>query len=169
MPDTSSRTVHVELAERSYDIEIGSGILPRVVEFMAARSKLAHVVLMTDTNVDPLVGEPVAEYFTEEGIELEVMVIDAGEASKCADVAADLWESMLDEGADRQSVVVAVGGGVVGDLAGFIAATFTRVSTSFRFPPRSSRRSIAPSAEKWASISPRPRTWSALSGNQRAC
>lgn len=134
MSSPSTRTVRVELSERSYDIQIGSGTLAGIVEFMANRSKLSHVVLITDTNVDPLVGEPVAERITEEGIELEVMVVDAGESSKCADVAADLWESLLDEGADRQSVVVAVGGGVVGDLAGFVAATFTRGLAFFQIP-----------------------------------
>ena len=134
MPSSTTRTVRVELADRSYDIEIGHGTLPGLVEFIAARAKLSHVVLITDTNVDPIVGEPVAERLTEEGIELEVMVVDAGESSKCADVAADLWESMLDEGSDRQSVVVAVGGGVVGDLAGFVAATFARGLPFFQIP-----------------------------------
>lgn len=134
MPSSTTRTVRVELADRSYDIEIGHGTLRGLVEFISARAKLSHVVLITDTNVDPIVGEPVAERLTEEGIELEVMVVDAGESSKCADVAADLWESMLDEGSDRQSVVVAVGGGVVGDLAGFVAATFARGLPFFQVP-----------------------------------
>jgi 3-dehydroquinate synthase len=134
MPRPTPRTVRVELSARSYDIEIGSGTLSHVSDFLAARCKLSHVVLITDTNVVPLVGEPVAERLTEAGVELEVMVVDAGESSKCADVAADLWESMLDEGADRQSVVVAVGGGVVGDLAGFVAATFTRGLSFFQIP-----------------------------------
>ena len=49
-----------------------------------------------------------------------------GEQSKSPEVAADLWEQLLDQGADRKTVVVALGGGVVGDLAGFVAATFTR-------------------------------------------
>lgn len=134
MPTHSTHTVRVELADRSYDIEIGSGTLAGVADFLAARSKLAHVVLISDSNVDPLVGEPVADRLTEAGVELEAMVIDAGESSKCADVVADLWESMLDEGADRQSVVVAVGGGVVGDLAGFVAATFARGLEFFQIP-----------------------------------
>jgi 3-dehydroquinate synthase len=60
------------------------------------------------------------------GCEVDILVVDAGEQSKSSDVAAELWEQMLDQGADRKSVVVALGGGVVGDLAGFVAATFGR-------------------------------------------
>jgi 3-dehydroquinate synthase len=52
--------------------------------------------------------------------------VEAGESSKAAEVAEELWEDLLDGGADRKTVVVALGGGVVGDLAGFVAATFAR-------------------------------------------
>ncbi|MEK6246795.1 MAG: 3-dehydroquinate synthase, partial [Planctomycetales bacterium] len=55
-----------------------------------------------------------------------LLVVDPGEQSKSTDVASQLWETMLTEGVDRQTVVVAVGGGVVGDLAGFVAATYAR-------------------------------------------
>ena len=54
------------------------------------------------------------------------MVVDPGEPSKSSDVTADLWEQMLAEGTDRKSLVIALGGGVVGDLAGFVAASFAR-------------------------------------------
>ena len=62
----------------------------------------------------------------EQGCEVDLLIVDAGEQSKSIDVAIELWERMLEEGADRKSTVVAVGGGVVGDLAGFVAATFAR-------------------------------------------
>ena len=60
------------------------------------------------------------------GCEVDILSSMPGEQSKSPDVAADLWEQLLDQGADRKSVVVALGGGVVGDLAGFVAATFAR-------------------------------------------
>ena len=60
------------------------------------------------------------------GADVDVLVVEAGEGSKSVDVAASLWDQLLAVGADRKSVVFAVGGGVVGDLAGFIAATFAR-------------------------------------------
>ena len=59
-------------------------------------------------------------------LQTDILVVEAGEQSKASDVAADLWEQLLDQGADRKTVIVALGGGVVGDLAGFVAATFTR-------------------------------------------
>lgn len=120
------RTLRVDLKERAYDIAIGSGTLAGCPDFLAERSNSSHVVIVTDSNVDELYADAVGDRFTESGMEVQVMVIDAGESSKNADVAIDLWETMLAEGADRGSVVVAVGGGVVGDLAGFVAATFAR-------------------------------------------
>ncbi len=84
------------------------------------------MVLITDSNVDDLYADALGDQLVEAGYEVHVLVVDAGEASKNADVAIDLWETMLAEGADRGSVVLAVGGGVVGDLAGFVAATFAR-------------------------------------------
>jgi 3-dehydroquinate synthase len=119
-------TVHVNLGPRSYDIEIGSGNLATAARFCDADRDDAHAVIITDTNVDPLYSEPLADALVEAGSEVDVLVVDAGEVSKSPDVACELWEQMLEQGADRQTVVVALGGGVVGDLAGFVAATFAR-------------------------------------------
>lgn len=101
-------------------------MLPMAAEFFDTEEEDAHAVVITDTNVDELYAEPLAESLVERGCEVAIMVVEAGEQSKSSDTAADLWERMLDEGTDRKSVVVAVGGGVVGDLAGFVAATFGR-------------------------------------------
>jgi 3-dehydroquinate synthase len=120
------QTVHVNLGPRSYDIEIGSGNLESATRFCRADQDDAHTVIISDTNVDPLYSEPLADALTELGSEVDVLVVDAGEPSKSPDVAIELWEQMLDQGADRKTVVVALGGGVVGDLAGFVAATFGR-------------------------------------------
>jgi 3-dehydroquinate synthase len=119
-------TVHVNLGPRSYDIEIGSGNLPDAAKFCDAEQDDAHVVVITDSNVDELYSEPISNALQEAGAQIDVLIVEAGEQSKASDVAADLWEQLLDQGADRQTVVVALGGGVVGDLAGFVAATFTR-------------------------------------------
>ena len=119
-------TVHVNLGPRSYDIEIGSGNLGEAARFCDAEQDDAHAVLITDSNVDELYSEAVTEPLAELGCEVDILVVEAGEQSKSPDVAAELWERMLDEGADRSTVVIALGGGVVGDLAGFVAATFGR-------------------------------------------
>lgn len=119
-------TVHVNLGPRSYDIEIGSGNLADVAKFCDAEEDDAHAVVITDSNVDELYSEPVGDALQGAGAQVDILVAEAGESSKATDVAADLWEQMLDQGADRKTVVVALGGGVVGDLAGFVAATFAR-------------------------------------------
>ena len=118
--------VHVNLGPRSYDIEIGSGNLKDVARFCDAEQDDSHAVIITDSNVDELYSEPVGDALQEAGAQVDILVADAGEQSKSPDVAADLWEQLLDQGADRKTVIVALGGGVVGDLAGFVAATFSR-------------------------------------------
>lgn len=120
------QTIRVNLAERSYDIEIGSGNLDDLGWFLAERAKTTHVVLITDENVHRLHAVRAAEALGEREIEVDVVVIPPGEESKSPEAALSLWQGLLDLGVDRRSVVAAVGGGVVGDLAGFIAATFAR-------------------------------------------
>jgi len=132
MPPT--RTLRVELKDRSYDIAIGSGTLATCYEFLTERTGATHAVLVTDTNVDELYADGVADQFSEAGMDVHLLTVDAGEASKSPEMAIELWESMLAEGTDRQSAVVAVGGGVVGDLAGFVAATFARGLPFFQVP-----------------------------------
>lgn len=124
----------VNLAERSYDIQIGSGNSADLAEFLNERTKANHAVIITDTNVDSLYADRLGDQLAAHQWEVHLLVAEAGEASKCSEVANDLWETMLEEGADRQSVVIAIGGGVVGDLAGFIAATFTRGLQFFQVP-----------------------------------
>ena len=119
-------TVRVQLAERCYDIQIGAGTLAEAGRFLSKRAKVTHVVLITDEHVQKPHAMQVAESLGEQDIEVDVVSIEPGEESKSLDVAASLWQGLLELGADRKSVVVAVGGGVVGDLAGFIAATYAR-------------------------------------------
>jgi 3-dehydroquinate synthase len=124
----------VELAERSYDIEIGSGNLLGLPAFLRQRCRSTHAVIVTDTNVDELYADRLGDALADDNWEVHVLVVDAGERSKLPEVAFELWETMLAESADRQSTVVAVGGGVVGDLAGFVAATFARGLDFFQVP-----------------------------------
>jgi 3-dehydroquinate synthase len=131
---TNPQQVHVNLGPRSYDIEIGSGNLTAITQFVDTDQDDAHAVIITDAHVDDLYAEPIANALADEGCEIDLLIIDAGEQSKSIDVAIELWERMLDEGTDRKSAVIAVGGGVVGDLAGFVAATFARGLTFVQVP-----------------------------------
>jgi 3-dehydroquinate synthase len=116
----------VNLSERSYDIEIGSGNLGGLGAFLSQRCQLTHAIVITDTNVEHPHARRCAHSLTEAGARVDVEIVAAGEASKSIAVADRLWQRMLQYGADRKSVVVAAGGGVTGDLAGFVAATYAR-------------------------------------------
>jgi 3-dehydroquinate synthase len=130
----STQTVRVDLGPRSYDIEIGTGNLVRAGEALCAAGDLSHAVVMTDRHVQDSHAAAVAESLSRHEVRVEMIALEPGETSKSVDVAAALWQGLLDLGADRRSVVVAVGGGVVGDLAGFVAATFARGLRFFQVP-----------------------------------
>jgi 3-dehydroquinate synthase len=100
--------------------------LARSAQLCDAEAEDAHTVVITDENVQALYAELVSDVLSGLGAQVDVLIVEPGEPSKSADVAAELWEGLLDAGADRKSVVVALGGGVVGDLAGFVAATYAR-------------------------------------------
>src|SRR5438093_963863 len=119
-------TIRVALGERSYDIEIGRGNLAQIATFITQRRKCTHAVIITDENVRPLFASTVAEALTAGGIRSDLLAVPAGEESKSVTQAERLWNDLARASADRKTVIVAVGGGVVGDLAGFVAATYGR-------------------------------------------
>ena len=123
--NAAQRTVRVNLAARGYDILIGRSLLADVANLVANRHSVNHALLITDENVCPHC-EVVASSLEAAGVSQQTIVVAAGEKSKSVEVANRLWQDSLASGVHRQTVVFAVGGGVVGDLAGFIAATFTR-------------------------------------------
>lgn len=119
--------VPVELGDHAYPIVIGAGHWRRFADdFRDWTHDARHAMLVTDANVEDPYALAVGEALEEAGVAVDVCVIEPGEASKCVEMAEMLWEKLVDCGATRQSVVVAVGGGVVGDLAGFVAATLNR-------------------------------------------
>lgn len=119
-------TVRVELGPRSYDIEIGAGCLARTGEFVAQRGKLTHALVITDQHLTTSHASEVVDSLRRAGARVDLEVLPAGEATKSVATAASLWQKLLEYRADRSTVMVAVGGGVMGDLAGFVAATFAR-------------------------------------------
>ncbi len=119
-------TVTINLAERSYDIQIGSDNLSSVGRMVKGIGDVSHVVIITDSNVRQLYGETVLKALAQEGLQVDIMTVPAGETSKSASIAEELWQQLLALGADRKTIIIALGGGVVGDLAGFIAATYCR-------------------------------------------
>ena len=118
-------TVRVALAERSYDIAITSDDPGALGPFARARSKASLAVIITDDRVRAH-ADAVAASLAQAGFRTARQVVPAGEASKALAVASSLYDALAELQADRQTLIVAVGGGVVGDLAGFVAATFNR-------------------------------------------
>src|SRR5262245_33343588 len=118
-------TLRVALAERSYDVAITSGDLPALGPFARARCKATLAVVVRDDRVTAH-AEAVAAALAPAGFRTATQIVPAGEASKSLAVASTLYDALADQQADRSTLVVAVGGGVVGDLAGFVAATFNR-------------------------------------------
>lgn len=123
---TGTQHVRVELGERSYDIVIGAGVLARLPEFLAPLKLGKHGVVITDSNIWSLHAPAVQDALRAGGYETEVLTVPAGEASKSLRQAERLLEKLPGCGLDRKSFIVALGGGVVGDLAGFVAATYLR-------------------------------------------
>ncbi len=121
-----SRTVQVDLGEQSYDIHIGENCLASLPELLAGVPRSSRSILVSDELVFSLYGNEALEILHSAGLQVETAVIKGGESCKNLSTLSWLYEQMIEKGLDRQSTVFALGGGVVGDLAGFAAASFMR-------------------------------------------
>lgn len=120
-------TVRVNLGDRSYDIEIGSGILDSLGPLLKkAVPRATRALVIGDANTGPLYGDSAVSSLREAGIAASMVTVPAGEQSKSLQTAGQLYDDCLNAGLERSSAIVALGGGVVGDLAGFVAATYLR-------------------------------------------
>ncbi|EES72330.1 3-dehydroquinate synthase [Paenibacillus sp. MB22_1] len=122
------RTLQVDLGERSYPIYIGGGLLGKAGDFFEQHklSAKSPVLIVTDDHVAPKYLPVVEASLQAKGYRTVSKVVKAGEKSKSLEVYEDVMTTAIEGGLDRRSVVVALGGGVVGDLAGFVAATYMR-------------------------------------------
>jgi len=81
---SDTTTVHVALSERSYDIDIGRGLLPDAGRFVLEHAACSHAVVITDSNVGPLHGQRVVESLEQTGVRVDIATVPAGEATKSA-------------------------------------------------------------------------------------
>lgn len=125
-----SKTVHVDLENRSYDIHIGKAL----AEGLCLSGNGRNALIISDSNVDPLHGKTCSAALKANGFVPVKTVVPAGEPSKSLAVVGELYDKCIEAGLDRSSYVVALGGGVVGDLAGFVAATFLRGVNLIQIP-----------------------------------
>ena len=129
---SAESVVGVDLGPRSYEIRVGAGgtegfaafVQSALAKSWAGRS-CRSALIVTDSNVEPL-AHPYGASLEVLGIRAEVVVLPPGESTKSPGSAESLYDALIAMKADRHTVVVAIGGGVMGDLAGFVAATYAR-------------------------------------------
>jgi 3-dehydroquinate synthase len=119
-------TIHVDLAGRGYDIVIGPGLIDRAGELSRSLLAAPRVTIISDQTVAPLYGGRLAASFEKAGVRAVSVTVPAGEGSKEFAAFGHLLNDLLDRRPDRKTTLVALGGGVVGDLAGFAAAVLLR-------------------------------------------
>ncbi|MBQ6858818.1 MAG: 3-dehydroquinate synthase [Clostridia bacterium] len=118
-------TVCASAPESRYDIHIGHGLLKACAPLFAPyRGRRAAIV--ADSNTAPLYSYALMEQLHRAGVESSVIVLPAGEATKCPEELARLYDAFLDFRLTRADLVIALGGGVVGDIAGYAACTYLR-------------------------------------------
>lgn len=123
---STSRTIRVDLAGRAYDIVIGPELIDRAGELAKPLLAAPRVAVVSDETVAPLYGDRLAASFAKAGIRVDSVTVPAGESSKEFSGFGRLMNELLDRRPDRKTTLVALGGGVVGDLTGFAAAVLLR-------------------------------------------
>jgi 3-dehydroquinate synthase len=126
MMDGTSTEVMVDLGDRSYPILVGSGILSSVGPRLAALGYAGRCGLLTSERVGALYRAPVLDSLRAAGFDPLVIEVDDGEEHKSLATLSTTWDRLLGSGIERGTPLVALGGGVIGDLGGFAAATLLR-------------------------------------------
>lgn len=121
-------TIQVEYnsTTTSYPIIIKEGILEKAGKYIAKYCLSHRACVISDEKVGKLYGYPVTNSFKRQGIECDLITVPEGESSKSLDVCRSLYTQLINKKYERTHLITALGGGVVGDLAGFVAATFLR-------------------------------------------
>ena len=122
----SSSRIHVDVSDNAYDIHIGTNLLQSAADELAALLAGRQLVIVTDRHVAPLHLEPTKRALAAHAASTSCFILPAGEASKSFSVYETLVNDILALPIDRQTVLVALGGGVIGDLVGFAAASLLR-------------------------------------------
>ena len=119
------KTVFVKTG-RPYEILIEHGILDNAGEYIRPLTKAVRAVIISDTNVSPIYSDRVKDSLEKSGFETSVFVFEAGESSKRLSTIEKMYTHLFENNITRTDIIVALGGGVTGDMAGFAAATYLR-------------------------------------------
>lgn len=130
------RELKVQTKSRAYSVYIGIEILSKLPALLTQHHIKPNqkLFLVTDSHIAPLYAKPILESLCSEGFDVTLAVVPAGENSKSLEILDRLYAEGIKAGLDRSSVVLALGGGVVGDLAGFFAASFMRGISFVQLP-----------------------------------
>jgi 3-dehydroquinate synthase len=119
------QTLNVALAKRSYPIHIGRGLLSDA-SLILPHLKRKHVAIVTNTTVAPLYLEQLSDTLQASGVQVIPIILPDGEAYKNSDTLNSIYDALLQNRCERSTTLIALGGGVIGDLTGYAAATFLR-------------------------------------------
>jgi len=122
----SIRRLRINLADAPYEVRVGDGAAPGLGAFVAGLRQPCRVALIADSAVVDTCCPAIRRSLEEAGFSVVSMTVPAGESSKSLEVAGELYSALAQQRLGRDDCIVAVGGGVVGDLAGLVAATYLR-------------------------------------------
>ena len=120
------RKVKVELGINSYEIYVGSGLLAQTGHWLKESGFSGKLVIITDPTVKGLYGEALNQSLDKDGFNVTTLLVPEGEEQKSLETAGRLYHELTDCYAERTTPILALGGGVIGDLTGFVAATYQR-------------------------------------------
>ena len=120
------KKVEVRLGDNSYEVRIGSGLLAQAGQQLKEAGFSDKLAIITDSVAGSLYGETLKQGLTDDGFEVIVLEVPEGEEQKSLETAVGLYDDLSEFHAERMTPVLALGGGVIGDLAGFVAATYLR-------------------------------------------
>ncbi len=120
------RRVKVKLGANSYEIYVGPGLLAQTGRRLKENGFSGKLVIITDPTVKGLYGEALNQRLTKDGFKVITLLVPEGEEQKSLETAGRLYHELTDCYAERTTPILALGGGVIGDLAGFVAATYLR-------------------------------------------
>ncbi len=120
------KIVRVNLFANSYNIYIDQSILQKIGDILVKEKKPCRTLLITDTNIEKIYGNIVTEGLIKNQFNVRIVSLKPGEDQKTLETAITLYDACFEHKLDRHSMIVALGGGVVGDISGFVASTFMR-------------------------------------------
>lgn len=121
----NTQVIPLELAEHSYDISVAFGMRNQLAEILSPWNDGQQWVVLTQQAIFDLYA-PVVEQLKDAGYKIDTIIVPGDESAKNIKYAEQVWTQMVELGCDRSSILLALGGGVVGDLGGFVAATYMR-------------------------------------------